>query len=387
MFVEAGYDASAVSTRLTQIVAQLTSGNPKNESLIYPALDPKCNCSYLWDVSDNDVRTEGMSYGMMDMVQLGNQTQFDLLLRWWKTYMQHLTPGDPKYGYSSWHCQTSGQSMDSDPASDGETFFVTSLLYAAARWGDSGAFNYTAEAQLVFNAMLHKEDPPCGPQGCQSVTNMFGGFVNDTRPPMVVFVPYASAATYTDSSYHVPHFYASWAAAPANNGSSTFWKVVQNTSRAFLFAASNPVNSLSPDYATFTGQPTGSGTTFSFDAWRVARNIAVDAAWFADPAWLPQQTKWCNTLLGFFRGLSSWPTYGNQFSLSGQQTDGDHSPGLVAMNALCALASDQMIAWDFIDGLWNTSTPSGQFRYYDGVLYLEAWLHLAGMYKALAPVA
>jgi hypothetical protein len=51
------------------------------------------------------------------------------------------------------------------------------------------------------------------------------------------------------------------------------------------------------------------------------------------------------------------------------------------MNAVCALASTEAVAYDFVDALWNTSTPSGRFRYYDGVLYLEAWLHLSGRYR------
>jgi oligosaccharide reducing-end xylanase len=48
---------------------------------------------------------------------------------------------------------------------------------------------------------------------------------------------------------------------------------------------------------------------------------------------------------------------GNQFDLDGTQTDGDHSPGLVAMNAVAALGSNLTIAWDFVDALWNTSVP------------------------------
>lgn len=48
---------------------------------------------------------------------------------------------------------------------------------------------------------------------------------------------------------------------------------------------------------------------------------------------------------------------GNQFTLDGTQTDGDHSPGLVAMNAVAALCSDLPIAWDFVDALWNTTAP------------------------------
>jgi hypothetical protein len=105
--------------------------------------------------------------------------------------------------------------MDDNPASDGETFYITALLFAAQvrrpvpecstlrhcqlcapttqRWGDDGAWNYTAEASLVLRAVVGKEAPPCGPQGCQSVVNMFGGFA-DANPPLVVFVPYASGA-------------------------------------------------------------------------------------------------------------------------------------------------------------------------------------------------
>ncbi len=64
--------------------------------------------------------------------------------------MQQTGPADPRFGYSSWYSHTNGQSMDQNAASDGETFFVTSLLFASARWGDNtGRFNYTAKALLI----------------------------------------------------------------------------------------------------------------------------------------------------------------------------------------------------------------------------------------------
>jgi endo-1,4-beta-D-glucanase Y len=91
--------------------------------------------------------------------------------------------------------------MDDNAASDGETFIVTSLLFADARWGSAGRINYRGEAELIMHAMLHKED---GPEK-NSVTNMF-----DNTTHQVVFVPYASAATYTDPSYHTPAFYVLW---------------------------------------------------------------------------------------------------------------------------------------------------------------------------------
>jgi hypothetical protein len=61
----------------------------------------------------------------------------------------------------------------------------------------------------------------------------------------------------------------------------------------------------SPDYSTFSGQPTGSGQTFSFDAWRSVRNVATDIAWYATDN--EHQVAQCNRVLTFFRGLASWP--------------------------------------------------------------------------------
>ena len=199
----------------------------------------------------------------------------------------------------------------------------------------------------------------------------------DTDPPIVRFVPEGGAATFTDASYHRPAYYEQWAISSQR---TAYWRQVANVSRSFLRAGTDPVTGLAPNQADFNGQPHSGGTTFSFDAWRVARNIAMDLAWYAsDYTW---QVGFCNRILGFFRGLKNWPNYGNEFTLSGTQIDNTHSPGLVAMNAVCALASNQNIAWDFVDVLWNMSTPVGGGRYYDGALYLEAWLHLSGNFRA-----
>ena len=45
------------------------------------------------------------------------------------------------------------------PAPDGETFFVTALLYASARWGDGGAFNYSQWANTVLGLVTGKPNP------------------------------------------------------------------------------------------------------------------------------------------------------------------------------------------------------------------------------------
>ena len=61
-------------------------------------------------------------------------------------------------GWSAWHCSTSGQQLASGPAPDGETWFITALYFAAARWGDStGRFNYTTEANTILWAVTIKD--------------------------------------------------------------------------------------------------------------------------------------------------------------------------------------------------------------------------------------
>ena len=74
------------------------------------------------------------------------------------------------------------------------------------------------------------------------------------------------------------------------------------------------------------------------------------------------------------------------FQLNGNTEDTHHSPGLVSMNAVAALASNLTIAWDFIDEFWSLPIPTGDAvccdRYYSGSLYIEALLHLSGNYRA-----
>ena len=71
-----------------------------------------------------------------------------------------------QYGWSAWHCSTNGQRLAQGPAPDGETFFITALLFASKRWGNTGTYNYLLWANTILHAVQTKEDPPCGPQGC-----------------------------------------------------------------------------------------------------------------------------------------------------------------------------------------------------------------------------
>ena len=56
--------------------------------------------AYIYDTGSRDVRTEGMSYGMMICVQLNKQAEFDKIWRWAQKHM-HYTTGKWK-GYFAW---------------------------------------------------------------------------------------------------------------------------------------------------------------------------------------------------------------------------------------------------------------------------------------------
>jgi len=50
---------------------------------------------YVNDVHSRDVRSEGMSYGMMIAVQMDKKADFDAMWNWAKTYMYISDPKHP----------------------------------------------------------------------------------------------------------------------------------------------------------------------------------------------------------------------------------------------------------------------------------------------------
>ncbi len=363
-----GLSESTVKVKIDSAFEQLFYGEPNNQRVYY-LVDP--DMAYIKDILNNDIRTEGMSYGMMIAVQLNKKSEFDRLWKWSKTYMQHQAGA--RKGYFAWHCKIDGSQLNPNSAADGEEWFVMALLFASARWGDGkGIFNYHQEGQAILDAMLHKSESASGKN---IATNMF-----NKEEKLVVFVPTKNVDSFTDPSYHVPHFYEIWARwADQDN---QFWCEAAAASRNFLKRAAHPLTGLLPDYANFDGtaldSPWGGGhSNFQYDAWRVAMNIALDYSWFAEDEWAVLQS---NRLLDFFysQGIGS---YGDRYTLDGKKLSNNHSTGLVAMNAVAALAATHTQRKEFIAELWNMSVPEGDGRYYDGLLYLLALLQVSGNFR------
>jgi oligosaccharide reducing-end xylanase len=362
-----GKSDTEIQTKIDAAWNQLFYGNDSTERVYYPV---DSEMAYIEDIGNQDVRSEGMSYGMMIAVQLDKKEEFDRLWKWTKTYMYQKD--GPYQGYFAWHCKTDGTKLDSNPASDGEEWFVTALFFASARWGDGqGIFNYQQEAQAILVTMRTKTAEDNG-----IATDMF-----DPQQKQVVFVPKGRSATFTDPSYHLPAYYELWARWAAQD--NQFWAEAAQTSREFFKRAAHPQTGLMADYTNFDGTPylDNEHEDFRFDAWRTLSNVAVDHAWFAADPWQVEQS---NRVLDFLasQGLDSYP---NQFTLDGKALSSDHSTGLVSMAAVAALAANPEKGKPFVQALWDTKIPSGKWRYYDGMLYLLSLLHVSGNFRIYAP--
>jgi oligosaccharide reducing-end xylanase len=362
-----------INEKINKAFQQLFHGDDKNERIYYPV---GADMAYIIDINNNDIRSEGMSYGMMMAVQMNKKEEFDRLWKWSKTYMQHKS--EKRKDYFAWHCRTDGSIIDSNSASDGEEWYVMSLLFASARWGNGeGIYNYKSEAQNILDAMLSKIESS---DDRKVVTNMF-----NKKEKMIVFVPAGEADDFTDPSYHLPHFYELWARwADKNN---QFWCEAANVSRQYFKKAIHPVTGLAPDYSRFDGEPfspwNGGNENFQYDAFRVAANIAVDYLWFAKDDWAIEQS---NRLLKFFysQGMTN---YGSTYTLDGKVRIKDYNAALRAMNAVAAVTSIYENRKLFVEELWNLPIPSGHYRYYDGCLYMLALLQVSGNFKIYDPTS
>ncbi len=392
MFVEWGKTEAEVQAKIDDIVGKFFYGEDGGGWQIYKEVGS--DMAYIHTVDTNDVRSEGMSYGMMVCVQLDMKEEFDRLWKWTKTYMQHQT-GD-RAGYFAWQVSTSGSIIDQNPAPDGEEYFALSLFFAANRWGNgTGIYDYEAEANDILDDMIrHKQK--------RGLTTWNGSAENmiDQDAKQIVLSTIGQSATFTDPSYHLPHFYelfhrmadpdlvALWADGEAADGdiparSGITWLEMADVSRQLFHDATHPTTGLAPAYSEFDGTPNSSNPgvksdKFSYDSWRVAANIAQDYLWFKKDDW--QKNTWVKQYLGFFNdeGVSS---HGNLYELNGTQISGDHSPGLVAMNAVAATILEDQNAWKFIEELWNITPTEGTYRYYDGCLYLFGMLNVSGNYR------
>jgi oligosaccharide reducing-end xylanase len=380
VFLEAGYKQADIDAKLAKAYSDVFEGPRK----VY--FEVGDSMAYVSDVKNHDVRTEGLSYGLMIAVQLNKKDVFDRLWRWSKAYLQHQ--GGPREGYFAWSINPLTLKRNSEgSASDGELYFITDLLFAANRWGNNTGIKYYTEARRILDAMWAKD-------GSHGITNIL-----NVEHKQITFTPDNFGYNWTDPSYHLPAFFEMWAEY-AKDGREKFYRDCADTARIFLHRACHPVTGLNADYAEFSGAPHSlqrMPASFRYDSWRVPMNIAMDYSWFAkDKDWQQDYARHIQDFLSG-RGIISFE---DQFNLDGSLPDfilqaGEykklrHSLGLVATVASTSIMGTQEKSWKFVDALWNAKLEpysDGYFDpYYDGLLYLFSIMHLSGKYQIIKPV-
>ena len=364
---EIGIGTEQVEKRLREIRNFFFYG--KEDERVYAPVGS--NMAYITDTGNDDVRTEGMSYGMMLCVQLDMHEEFDRLWKWAKTYMwmQH---GENE-GYFAWSCALDGTKNAYGPAPDGEEFFAMALFFASHRWGDGdGLFHYSYEAKEILRACLHK-----GEDGRP------GAPMWNKENYQILFVP---GCDFTDPSYHLPHFYELFALW-AYEEDREFWKKAATESRRYLARACNSGTGFSAEYAEFDGSPMRRKLPwtnerhdwFYSDSYRTAANIGLDYEWFGKDEGQCRAAAAIQEYLLEDCRKNSYHAYEVDGGVAEEQAL--HPVAISAATAVAVLAASADSSREWVERFWRLPMRTGKRRYYDNCLYFFAFLALSGNYR------
>jgi oligosaccharide reducing-end xylanase len=425
LFVEQlGHSPADVQARIAHGFEQLFHGDGQEQRVYFETgANANGTLAYVTDWANNDARTEGMSYGMMIAVQLGKKREFDALWNWSRTYMLITDPQDPSVGYFAWSMNTDGTPRSTGAAPDGEEYYVMALYFAAHRWGNGkGIYNYQQEADRILRGMrhhplltgtppfrIHAADPPFvqpdtpwpSPNSRRAMADaakegrswppprpnrtpgpVTVGPMVDEAHRMIRFVPETNVPG-TDASYHLPGFYELWARwGPKED--RIFWATAADTSRRLFAYVTDPMTGLAPDRNNFDMSPAlgrdGQPVPFGYDSWRTVSNWSVDYSWWHKDVQEPVLSERVQKFL-FSQGIQQ---FADRYTLSGRPLSTRHSPGMVAAAAVGSLAAPPgPISKAFLQELWEMPVPSGEQRYFDGMLYLMSMMHVGGEFRII----
>ena len=318
---------------------------------------------YIVDINNNDIRSEGMSYGMMIAVQTNHKEQFGKLWNWAKKHMWS-NPATGGSGYFAWQANRDGSVRDWGNAPDGEIYFMMALLFAANRWDDA---NYMKDAQSILKA--------CWKGNGQSLYS--------EQSFIATFQPSDGNNTWGDASYSLPAFvdlFSRW-----SDTNTDKWKKATKATRDHIYNSANPQSGLCSDYSNFDGTPhyafSDNSTKYAFDAIRCPMNYGMDSYLFGVD--MERQTKIAKVITDFFE--KDGYRHGH-FNWDGTNGYGDFTIGQAGANAVATYAlleeeGYKDLVKKVLQKAWDSKPIVGSQRYYDGLVHYLAMLHLTGNFK------
>ena len=350
-----------IQAKLDQLWNHYFMGD-SNQKLYYDRGDE----AYILDINNNDVRSEGMSYGMMICVQTNHKTEFDKLWKWAKTHMWHKS--GQWDGYFAWQRNLSGTGGDENCCPDAEMYFMMSLLFAANRWND---YSYMYDAQYIL-------------EKCWKNGN--GSLFNESQY-VICFQPY-NCSDFSDPSYDLPAFVDLFSRWSYTNQAK--WTRAAKETRNHLYKSSNTTSGLFSDYNNFDGTPKwvagyNNSDKYMYDAMRCAMNFGMDYYLFGADA--TRQEEMARRIINFFE--EDGYTHA-RFNWDGTNPSEAYTLGETGCNAVACYALMNNSAYTDqvktnLQKAWNAQLMTGRYRYYDGIIHYLAMLHLCGSFKIWKP--
>jgi oligosaccharide reducing-end xylanase len=343
--------AAEAAGQLVDAYEQLFHGDPTTEAILFRA---DTGGSYLFDIFHNQIRTDGVGYGMLLAVLVDRQDDFDAL---WTYARQNLRyASSPRQWLLYWYCD-----LGECPDPNGMSYAITALIFADHRWSE-GSFDYAADALAMREAMLHIEEQNGG-----IVDQVHDSF--DPTTNLIAASPIGEVDL-TIPGYMLPAFYSVWA-KEGPDGSR--WSAAATAAREALARIADPSTGLVPEQTTFAGDPVDE--RFAEESYRVGMNLAIDIAWTGGT---PETQALVDRLVTFFAPTADQLPF-TSYTLAGMPLTFWTSAALAAANAATATAASPSAARDtLLDALLAQPVPTGNLRYYDGLLYLLALASLSG---------
>jgi len=353
-----GKTEADIDAKLAATFDQLFHGDPATEAIYFTS---GADQAYILDIFHDNVRTEGLGLGMIIAVELGKRDEFDRL---WRFAKASQVANGPRQGYFPSFCNRGRTEFACDDPF-GLQQIATALLLARGRWKDApGDIDYGREAHDLLATIRYKQDYNCG-----VVDGVTGTFDPDGK--LAYDLPSVDSANTSRPSIVMPAYYELWGQSTGD----AFWSEAATAGRNYWKASAHATTGLLPSRATFDGSPVAGSDTFDTENHRTLINIVLDNIWAGSRSWGVEES---NRLLQFFSGQGI-DTYAGGYTLDGRTAvDSNHQASLVAANGALALIATLDQRAKFIEAVWNLKSPTGETRYYPGLLLMLTQLILSG---------
>ncbi|MEO6600267.1 MAG: glycosyl hydrolase family 8 [Polyangiaceae bacterium] len=321
--------------------ASVTDAQLQSEYATWKAAHVEACSNGSWVVvSDGNVVSEGIGYGMLLAVAMSEQTLFD---GFWKYYQDHLDNN----GLMNWKtgkCESPGNN-NQNAATDADLDVAMALVQAAARWPSDG---YLAKAQAQASKILQFESDVCDGRRVLRPGDAFGSCSdpNDKR---------------INPSYFSPGYYKVFAHDFIDQASS--WTALGDGSYQLYAIYQARMGNLVPDWS----EPDGSdnnGSVYWYDACRTPWRVAVDYAWTGD-----------TRAKTFLQNVSSWVDQNGGLPKAAQQ------PNSAFIGAFALAGGYEQGKFDGYVSAW-LGAQVDDTAYYQGTLRVLYLLVAAGKFSS-----